>query len=89
MWYRAAGGKQSIRSNRKKRNKDKHLNIEVDLTGCIGMCYLEPSIDKILMMVKNIYVKVTPEIIPEIIESHLEKKEVAAKYQISELDAQY
>ncbi len=83
-----AAGANKVSEAIEKEAKDKHLNIEVDLTGCIGMCYLEPIIDVITDDgQKTTYVKVTPEIIPEIIESHLEKKEVAAKYQISELDA--
>ncbi|HHY90323.1 MAG TPA: NADH-quinone oxidoreductase subunit F, partial [Clostridiales bacterium] len=84
-----AAGANKVSEAIEKIIQEKHLNnIEVDLAGCIGMCYLEPIIDVITDDgQKTTYVKVTPEIVPEIIESHLEKKEAAAAYQISEQDA--
>ena len=76
---------EAIEKEIKDRNLD--LDIEVDLTGCIGMCYLEPIIDVIDDNgEKTTYVKVTPESIPEIIEKSLEKKEAAKQYIINDKD---
>ena len=45
------------------------LNIEVGVTGCIGMCYLEPIVDIFKDNgEKTTYVKVTPEAVKEIID---------------------
>jgi NADH-quinone oxidoreductase subunit F len=82
-----AAGANKISEAIEKEIKDKNLDIEVDLTGCIGMCYLEPIIDVIDDNgKKTTYVKVTPEIVPEIIENTIEQKEIPKEYIISEND---
>lgn len=66
---------------------EKNLNIEVDTTGCVGTCYLEPIVD-IYDDNDNMtrYVKVKPEVVEDIVENHLIKGEVATEYAISEED---
>lgn len=51
--------------------KDRNLNIELEQTGCIGMCYLEPIVDVIDDKgEKTTYVKVTEDMAGEILEKH-------------------
>ncbi|MGE4214638.1 MAG: NADH-ubiquinone oxidoreductase-F iron-sulfur binding region domain-containing protein [Anaerotignaceae bacterium] len=64
----------------------KGLNIPVSVTGCIGMCYLEPIVDVIDDNgEKTTYIKVTTETIKEIIDAACEGKK-AEKYVIDAED---
>ena len=66
---------------------EKNLNVEVDITGCVGTCYLEPIVD-IYDDNGNMtrYVKVKEDIVGEIVESHLVNGQVATQYAISQED---
>ncbi|MGM9533350.1 NADH-ubiquinone oxidoreductase-F iron-sulfur binding region domain-containing protein [Intestinibacter sp.] len=66
----------------------KNLDIKVGITGCIGLCFLEPIVDVYEDGKEEPvrYVKVQPEDVAEIVESHIENgKPVEAKI-ISEDD---
>ena len=65
---------------------EKNIDINVDITGCIGTCFLEPIVD-IYEDAKDEptrYVKVKPEDVVEIIESHIEGGKVVENKEISE-----
>lgn len=67
--------------------EEKNLNIKVDITGCVGTCYLEPIVDvyddnKVMTR----YVKVKPECVLEIVEKHLVNGEIATDLEISDED---
>ena len=65
---------------------ERGLNISVSVTGCIGMCYLEPIVDVINDSgVKTTYVKVNENSIKEIIDSELNGA-VCDKYVIPQKD---
>ena len=66
---------------------EKNLNVEVDITGCVGTCYLEPIVD-IYDDNGNMtrYVKVKEEVVCEIVESHLVNGQVVTQYAISQED---
>lgn len=67
--------------------EEKNLEIKVDITGCVGTCYLEPIVD---IYDDNgdmtRYVKVKPESVSEIVEKHLLNGEIATDLAISEED---
>lgn len=66
---------------------EKNLDVKVDITGCVGTCYLEPIVD--IYDDNNEmtrYVKVQPEIVEQIVEKHLVNGEVATEYAISDED---
>ena len=66
---------------------EKGLNIEVDITGCIGTCYLEPIVDiDDDNDVMTRYVKVRPDKVEEIVEKHLINGEIATDLAISDED---
>jgi len=65
----------------------KGLNIPVDLTGCVGTCYLEPIVD---VYDDNggltRYGKVQPDKVADIVEKHLIGGEAVKEQEISEAD---
>ena len=70
--------------------RENNLDVKVDITGCVGTCYLEPIVD-----IYNDdgsqtrYVKVKPEDVEHIVESHLKKGVVCEDQAISEEDRQF
>ncbi|MCI1930247.1 MAG: NADH-quinone oxidoreductase subunit NuoF [Clostridia bacterium] len=81
-----AAGADKVSDAAEKYIAEKGLNINVTVTGCIGMCYLEPIVDVIKDSgEKTTYVKVDTNSITEIIESELAGK-TAEKYLIPEED---
>lgn len=67
--------------------EEKNLNIKIDITGCVGTCYLEPIVDVYDdNEVMTRYVKVKPECVLEIVEKHLVNGEIATDLEISDED---
>ncbi|WP_297133073.1 NADH-quinone oxidoreductase subunit NuoF [Terrisporobacter sp.] len=66
---------------------EKELDIKVDITGCVGTCYLEPIVD-IYDDNDNMtrYVKVKSDKVAEIVEKHLVNGEIASDVAISDED---
>ena len=57
--------------------KAQGLDVKLDITGCIGTCYLEPIVDVIDNDgKKTTYVKVDEKTAEQIIESHIKKSEI-------------
>lgn len=66
---------------------EKNLNIKVDITGCVGTCYLEPIVDIYDDNdVMTRYVKVKPECVLDIVEKHLVNGEIVTDLAISDED---
>ena len=82
-----ATGAKKTASEFNRLIEEKNLNIKVDITGCVGTCYLEPIVD---IYDDNgdmtRYVKVKPESVSEIVEKHLVNGEIATDLAISEED---
>ncbi|SHM46671.1 NADH-quinone oxidoreductase subunit F [Caldanaerovirga acetigignens] len=85
----AAGGNkvlQAVEDEVRKRN----LDVEVKKAGCIGMCYLEPLVEVVDDEGKStMYVKVTPDVVKDIFENHLEKGIVVNENALSDEDRAY
>ncbi|SNR94420.1 NADH-quinone oxidoreductase subunit F [Anaerovirgula multivorans] len=82
-----AAGANKVYGAIEKELELRGLEVELALTGCIGMCYLEPIIDVVDDQgEKTTYVKVTPEMVEEIIEASMIKGEKIEKYTISDGD---
>ena len=68
----------------------KNLDVAVDITGCVGTCYLEPIVD---IYDDNgemtRYVKVQPDKVEKIVEEHLVGGNAFAEQAISEEDKQF
>lgn len=66
---------------------EKGLDIKVDITGCVGTCYLEPIVD-VYDDNDNMtrYIKVRTDKVAEIVEKHLVNGEIATDMEISDED---
>ncbi|ADL07028.1 NADH-quinone oxidoreductase subunit NuoF [Thermosediminibacter oceani] len=85
----AAGGNRVLEAIQEEVESRK-IDVDVKKAGCIGMCYLEPIVDVIDDDGnKTTYVRVTPEIVKEIFEKHIEKGEVLSEHAIGEDDRSY
>ena len=54
--------------------------VTVTQTGCIGMCRFEPIVEVFEGDKRTTYVKVKPEMVPEIVEQHLVGGKPVVKY---------
>ena len=70
--------------------EEKDLDVKVDITGCVGTCYLEPIVD-VYDDNNNMtrYVKVNADKASEIVEKHLVNGEVVTDAAISDEDKLY
>ena len=83
-----AAGADKVSDSAVSYINEKGLNVPVGVTGCIGMCYLEPIVDVIRDNGEKItYVKVTADAIKEIIDSEVNGA-VCEKYLIPAEDKQ-
>ena len=68
----------------------KGVNVEIDFTGCVGTCYLEPIVD---VYEDNgdmtRYVKVQPDRVERIVEEHLVGGKVVEAFAITPEDQQF
>ena len=85
-----ATGAKKTAAEFEKQIADRNLDIKVDVTGCVGTCYLEPIVD---IYDDNgemtRYVKVQPDKVEKIVEEHLVGSKVAEDYAISDEDKQF
>lgn len=82
-----AAGANKVFDALKHEIESRNLDVTLDLTGCIGMCYLEPIVDIIDDGGhKTTYVKVQPEMVTEMIQSHILDKKVLKDCVISDAD---
>ena len=74
----------------KSRLQKKILMLKLDITGCVGTCYLEPIVDVYEDSGKMTrYVKVQPENVAEIVDSHLADGKPAENVEISDEDKEF
>ncbi|MGF6375460.1 NADH-quinone oxidoreductase subunit F [Clostridiales Family XIII bacterium PM5-7] len=70
--------------------KNQGVNVDIDLTGCVGTCYLEPIVDVYEDDGKMTrYVKVQPDKVARIVEEHLKGGKVVEDYAITSEDEQF
>lgn len=85
-----ATGAKKTAAEFEKQIAAKNLDAVVDITGCVGTCYLEPIVD---IYDDNggmtRYVKVQPENVAEIVDQHIAKGVAVADMAISEEDKQF
>ncbi|WP_129598155.1 NADH-quinone oxidoreductase subunit NuoF [Anaerophilus nitritogenes] len=80
-----AAGAKDVYEELEDQIHKKNLDIDLQIAGCIGMCHLEPIIDVYDKDDITTYVKVSPQMIDEILLSALNHKK-AKNYIISEED---
>jgi len=68
----------------------KGVNVDIDFTGCVGTCYLEPIVDVYEDNGKMTrYVKVQPDRVERIVEEHLKGGKVVEEFVIAPEDQQF
>lgn len=73
----AAGAKRSLDAFIDEVGKKGLENITVKQTGCMGLCYVEPTIEvKVPGMPDTIYGKVNEEVARKIVDSHIVQKKL-------------
>ncbi|MBP3384158.1 MAG: NADH-quinone oxidoreductase subunit NuoF [Firmicutes bacterium] len=85
-----ATGAKKTAAEFEKQIAEKNLDAVVDITGCVGTCYLEPIVDVYDdngEMTR--YVKVQPDKVAEIVDNHLANGKAVTDMAISEEDQQF
>lgn len=63
-------------------------DVSVSQTGCIGVCRLEPIVEVFMPNEEKVtYVKVTPEMVPQIVTEHLVNDNIVTEYTIGYYEA--
>ena len=82
-----ATGARKTAAEFEKQIAEKKLNIDVDITGCVGTCYLEPIVDIYDDDGKMTrYVRVKSDKVEKIVEDHLISNKIVEDQAISEED---
>ena len=81
-----ATGAKKTAAEFEKLIEEKNLDVKVDITGCVGTCYLEPIVDIYDDNNMTRYVKVKADKVEEIVEQHLVNGQVASDLAISDED---
>lgn len=85
-----ATGAKKTAAEFEKLIAEKNIDVKVDITGCVGTCYLEPIVD---IYEDNgemtRYVKVQPDKVEKIVEDHLVNHNVVEEQAISDEDKQF
>jgi len=79
----AAGGKKIMKAF-KDDLKIRNVYIPVSITGCVGVCRLEPMADIIDEKGnKTTYIMLTPEKVTKIVQSHIINGQIVSEYTIN------
>ncbi|AKN32744.1 NADH dehydrogenase [Clostridium carboxidivorans P7] len=78
-----AAGAKKVKDKLEAIIDENKLNVDVSITGCIGMCFYEPIVDVIDDNGVFSYGNVTPELVQEIVEKHIIKGEPVYDYIVS------
>ncbi|ABN51578.1 MAG TPA: (2Fe-2S) ferredoxin domain-containing protein [Hungateiclostridium thermocellum] len=83
----AAGARPVMNAFVEELNKRNLTNVAVTMTGCIGMCKLEPIVEVIDKDGSKVtYVKMTPEKVARVVAEHIVNGRVCTEYTIAEAD---
>lgn len=79
-----AAGALDVMESVQQETLDRRLNLDVQITGCVGMCHNEPLLDVIDDRGKvYTYGKVTPEMVKTIFDRHIQSNQLAKEYLVS------
>lgn len=83
----AAGARPVMQAFVEELNRRQLTNVSVTMTGCIGVCRLEPVVDVIDTNGKKVtYVKMTPEKAARIVAEHIVNGRVCMEYTIGAVE---
>ncbi|HPR23773.1 MAG TPA: NADH-quinone oxidoreductase subunit NuoF [Bacillota bacterium] len=85
-----ATGAKKTAAELEKQIKEKGISAEVEITGCVGNCYLEPIVDVYDDEGRlTRYIKVHPEKVTEIVDNHLAAGRIPDDMTISDQDKEF
>lgn len=85
-----ATGAKKTAAELEKQIKEKGISAEVEITGCVGNCYLEPIVDVYDDEDRlTRYIKVQPDKVTEIVDNHLAAGRISDDMTISEQDKEF
>ncbi len=77
----AAGAKDTLNAFLQELDEHQMTDVIVTQTGCMGLCYVEPTIEVIVPGMPNvIYGKVDPEVAKSIVREHLLMKKMVSDH---------
>ncbi len=77
----AAGAKDTLNAFIQELEEQQVSDVIVTQTGCMGLCYVEPTIEVIVPGMPNIiYGKVDPEVAKNIVRDHLMNKKMVSDH---------
>ncbi len=80
-----ASGARDTMAALMKATEDKNLDVEIGQSGCIGICDREPIVTVIRKGEPQVrYGRVTPEIMEEVVNSHVVGGTVLEKYMLAD-----
>ncbi|GAE88233.1 (2Fe-2S) ferredoxin domain-containing protein [Acetivibrio straminisolvens] len=83
----AAGARPVMNAFVEELSKRNLSNVAVTMTGCIGICKLEPVVEVIDKDGSKVtYVKMTPEKVARVVAEHIVNGRVCAEYTIAEAE---
>ena len=71
-----------------KLNDGNSTEVELSITGCIGMCYREPLVEIRSNGLRTIYGEVNPDRAEEIFASHIQQKKIIDDYVVYSIDSE-
>jgi NADP-reducing hydrogenase subunit HndB len=84
----AAGAKPVLSAFLEEIHKRNLQGVSVTQTGCIGVCRLEPIVEVLVPGHEKVtYVKMKPDMVPQIVNDHLVNGQVVTKYTIGAAEA--
>ena len=85
-----ATGAKKTAAELEKQIKEKGISAEVEITGCVGNCYLEPIVDVYDDEDRlTRYIKVQPDKVTDIVDNHLAAGRISDDMTISEQDKEF
>ncbi|MBN2852877.1 MAG: (2Fe-2S) ferredoxin domain-containing protein [Clostridia bacterium] len=83
----AAGARPIMNAFVEELNK-RSINVPVTMTGCVGVCRLEPMADVIDENGnKTTYIMLTPEKVEKIVQNHIVNGQIVSEYTINSTQA--
>ena len=77
----AAGAKDTLNAFLQELDAQHLTDVLITQTGCMGLCYVEPTIEVIAPEMPNvIYGKVTPDVAKTIVRDHLVNKKMVSEH---------
>ena len=77
----AAGAKDTLNAFLQELDAQHLTDVLITQTGCMGLCYVEPTIEVIAPEMPNvIYGKVTPDVAKTIVREHLVNKKMVSEH---------